>query len=96
MKSAGSQLRSYCYSLDCATALLAILLSGESQNAYNISNPNSIITISREFGSGGRTIGQMLAKELNVEYYDKDLILREDNTVHARTFETKIGVTCRL
>ena len=47
MKSAGSQLRSYCYSLDCATALLAILLSGESQNAYNISNPNSIITISQ-------------------------------------------------
>ena len=29
-------------------------------------------------------------------YYDKDLILREDNTVRARTFETKIGLTCRL
>lgn len=46
MKSAGSQLRSYCYALDCASALLAILLSGEKQNAYNISNPDSIITIS--------------------------------------------------
>lgn len=33
-----------------------------------------VITIARQFGSGGRTIGQMLAKELNVEYYDKDLI----------------------
>jgi hypothetical protein len=29
-------------------------------------------------------------------YYDQDLILRENNTVHARTFESKIGLTCRL
>ena len=29
-------------------------------------------------------------------YYDKDLILRENSTVHARTFESKIGLTCRL
>ena len=29
-------------------------------------------------------------------YYEKDLILREDNTVHAKTFEAKVGLTCRL
>ena len=29
-------------------------------------------------------------------YYDKDLVLRENSTVRARTFETKIGLTCRL
>ena len=29
-------------------------------------------------------------------YYDKDLVLRQNSTVHARTFETKIGLTCRL
>ena len=29
-------------------------------------------------------------------YYDRDLILRQGSTVHARTFETKIGLTCRL
>ena len=45
MKSAGSQLRSYCYFLDCASAILAILLNGEKGNAYNISNPNSVVTI---------------------------------------------------
>ncbi|MDL2235923.1 cytidylate kinase-like family protein [Christensenellaceae bacterium OttesenSCG-928-L17] len=33
-----------------------------------------IVTISRQFGSGGRTIGEMLAKELNVAFYDKRLI----------------------
>lgn len=35
-----------------------------------------VITIAREYGSGGRTIGQMLAKDLGVEYYDKDLIIK--------------------
>ena len=29
-------------------------------------------------------------------YYDKSLILRQNSTVRARTFETKIGLTCRL
>ncbi len=45
MKSAGTQLRSYCYSLDCASAVLAILTSGQSGEAYNISNPASIVSI---------------------------------------------------
>ncbi len=33
-----------------------------------------IITIARGYGSGGRTIGQMLSKKLGVEFYDRDLI----------------------
>lgn len=33
-----------------------------------------IITISREFGSGGRVIGEAVAKELGYKYYDKDII----------------------
>lgn len=33
-----------------------------------------IITISREFGSGGRTIGHMVAQELGIPYYDKELV----------------------
>lgn len=33
-----------------------------------------IITISREYGSGGRQIGQMAAERLNMEFYDKALI----------------------
>lgn len=45
MKSEGTQLRSYCYCLDCASAILKILLKGESVHAYNISNPNSIVSI---------------------------------------------------
>ena len=34
----------------------------------------SIITISREFGSGGREIGRILAKEMDVPFYDKELL----------------------
>lgn len=33
-----------------------------------------IITIARQMGSGGRTIGKMLSQTLNIKYYDKDLI----------------------
>ena len=33
-----------------------------------------IITISREFGSGGRTIGRMVAERLGIPFYDKELV----------------------
>ena len=37
-------------------------------------NERFIITINREIGSGGRTVGRILAERLNVKYYDKALI----------------------
>lgn len=33
-----------------------------------------IVTIGRQFGSGGRTIGKKLAEQLGIPYYDKELI----------------------
>lgn len=45
MKSDGKQLRSYCYCLDCATAMIYVLLKGISGEAYNISNEKSVISI---------------------------------------------------
>ena len=45
MKSDGLQIRSYCYCIDCACAILKVLLDGENAHAYNISNPDSIISI---------------------------------------------------
>ena len=45
MKSTGSQYRSWCYVVDCVTALLFILLKGEPGNAYNIADESSNITI---------------------------------------------------
>ena len=36
--------------------------------------PNRVITISREFGSGGRTIGKLVAEKLDIPCYDAELI----------------------
>ena len=33
-----------------------------------------IITISREFGSGGRSVGRMVAEKLGIPFYDKELV----------------------
>ena len=33
-----------------------------------------IITISREFGSGGRSIGRLVAEKLGIPFYDKELV----------------------
>lgn len=35
-----------------------------------------VITISREFGSGGRAVGKRVAERLGVAYYDRELIAR--------------------
>lgn len=35
-----------------------------------------IITISREFGSGGRYLGEEIAKRLGMDYYDKEILVK--------------------
>ena len=34
----------------------------------------TIITISRQFGSGGRTVGHLIAEKLGIPFYDKELV----------------------
>ena len=67
LKSEGKQVRSYTYIADCAKAFLYILIKGESKNAYNIANPNSITSI-REMAEviakiGNRKVIMDLPKE---------------------------------
>lgn len=47
-----------------------------------------VITIARGFGSGGRTMGERLAKDLHVNYYDKELsrIASEESGIHEGLF----------
>ena len=59
MKSDGSQIRSYCYCLDSAAAILKVLMKGEPAQAYNISNPDSIINI--------RGMAELLTKAAGVK-----------------------------
>lgn len=42
-------------------------------------NKNIIITIAREYGSGGRYIGKLLAEQLGIKLYDKNLITMVSN-----------------
>ena len=35
---------------------------------------DKVITVSREFGSGGRELGVKLAEKLDIPFYDKELI----------------------
>ena len=45
MKSEGRQRRTYCYSADCVSALLTIILNGVDGEVYNIANPDSIVSV---------------------------------------------------
>lgn len=49
---------------------------------------NKIISISREFGSGGREIGFRLAKKLGIPFYDKEIISMsaEDSNISEELF----------
>lgn len=44
-----------------------------------MSKAKTIITIGRQFGSGGREIGKMLAEQLGFEFYDKEMLNRAAN-----------------
>ena len=48
-----------------------------------------VITISREYGSGGRLIGQALAERLGIDFYDKEIInmLMEESGFTRETVE---------
>ena len=37
-------------------------------------NKNLIITIEREYGSGGRIVGRKLAEELGLHFYDDEIL----------------------
>lgn len=47
-----------------------------------------VITIARGYGSGGRTIGKKLAEELNIPYYDRDLLrlASDDSGINEQLF----------
>ena len=36
---------------------------------------NIIITVGRQFGSGGRELGKLLAERFGIDYYDKKLLI---------------------
>ncbi len=51
---------------------------------------DKIITIGRSYGAGGRTLGQLVAKRLNIPYYDSQLLARaaEESGLSAKYLES--------
>ena len=68
MKSTGEQFRSWCYVVDCVSALLHILLKGESGEAYNIADADSNISI-RELAE---TIAAIGGRKVVIDLPDTD------------------------
>lgn len=74
-----------------AFIIAAILLAFETKKLGKVTNEETkveqesreiteekehiVITINREYGSGGRYVGELLAKKLGIKLYDKDLIM---------------------
>ena len=52
-----------------------------------------LVTISREYGSGGRKIGKLLAEKLGVPFYDKEVI---DKAVEESGFSRELIETAEL
>ena len=54
-----------------------------------MADTRTIITISRQYGSGGRYIGRKLAEALDIPFYDKEIILRsaEESGISREIFE---------
>lgn len=50
-----------------------VIIKKEYKN-NNYKGPKMVITISREYGSGGRYVGELLAKKLGINFYDKEII----------------------
>ena len=58
----------------------------------------NIITISRQFGSGGRSIGKMLSEKLEIPFYDKELIelASKESGIDERIFKSEGEETGRF
>lgn len=74
MKSRGTQMRSYCYVADCASAILTILLCGQSKEAYNVANPDARVTIAGLAEAIAETAGR------KVVFSEAETIAKEQQT----------------
>ena len=46
----------------------------DKKNTENVLNKHIVITISREYGSGGRYVGKLISEKLGIKFYDKDFV----------------------
>lgn len=83
LKSTGLQYRSWCYVVDCASALLHFLLKGETGQAYNVADNTSNVTI--------KALAEMIAGIGGVQVTSKEPTeeeLRGFSTIQRAVFDT--------
>ena len=79
LKSEGKQKRTYCYVADCTSAILTILLKGKSGEAYNVANPDSIVSV-KEYAQNLADIANVKLKfELPDEIEKRGYSKQEDS-----------------
>jgi len=73
------------------------------QEEINLTNNKNhfVITISREYGSGGRYIGKLVAQKLGIKLYDKEIITKLSETTglsteYIKTHEQKTNILDNL
>ena len=76
MKSAGIQLRSWCYVVDCVRALLYILLKGEKGQPYNVADTDSCITIRQLAEMVAAIGGKKVLIQADMESVDNQIITK--------------------
>lgn len=87
MKSDGAQLRSYCYCLDCASAIIRLLLHGKNREAYNISNPDSIISIKKMAEILSQASGVKLIQEMATEQEAKGFNPMQNSSLNSHKLQ---------
>lgn len=83
LKSKGEQYRSWCYVVDCASAILYIALKGKSGEAYNIADDNARATIAEFAG----IIAEIGKKKICFQLPDK-IESNGYNTISRSIFDT--------
>ena len=88
MKSAGDQVRSYCYTLDCASAVLAVLINGNNGNAYNISNKESVVSIREIAETIANCAGRKIIFENPSDQEKKSYNLMKNSSLNSEKLES--------
>lgn len=96
MKSDGTQIRSWCYSLDSAIAILKVLLEGKRGEAYNISDSHSVASIRYLAQTIAEIAGVDLIYESNVSEADKAAFNPMKNSSLDSTKLEKLGWSAEI
>ena len=82
LKSPGLQMRSWCYVVDAVSALLHILLKGESRQAYNVADDTSNLTI--------RQLAEHIARigGCQVRFDVDEALMRQNDIISRAVFDT--------